>query len=448
MTTALQHRYLPRGAARRLLGARDGEILLSGPAGTGKSMACLYKLHRIALKYPGCRLLIVRKTASSLTSTALVTYKEKIAKEALDAGIVSYFGGSGSRPAQYEYENGSVIVIGGMDKPTKIMSSEYDVIFVQEAIELTVEDWEALTTRLRNGVVPYNQLIADTNPERNTHWLYKRALQGDVLLMESRHEDNPMLFTDDQQLTPAGEVYIGRLDKLTGVRKQRLRYGRWVSAEGVIYESWDPDAHMIPKRRIPKDWPRYWSMDFGMTNPFVCQFWAENPDGDLILYREIYHTKRTIKEHCEMIAKLIYKAPRKDNEGVWYGDWLEPFPQAVIADYAGAEERANFVLNMGFSTTAAKKKIKEGIELVETRLKERRLYIMRDALAHPPDPELVKAAKPTCTAEEMGGYVWATPQPGKPPKEEPQPGDDHGMDAMRYLVSHKDMGARVNVRWL
>jgi hypothetical protein len=45
-------------------------------------------------------------------------------------------------------------MIGGMDKPTKIMSSEYDFIYVQEAIELTETDWENLTTRLRNGRCP------------------------------------------------------------------------------------------------------------------------------------------------------------------------------------------------------------------------------------------------------------------------------------------------------
>jgi predicted O-methyltransferase YrrM len=57
-----------------------------------------------------------------------------------------------------------MIVVVGLDKAQKVMSSEYDVIFVQEAIELTVDDWEALTTRLRNGKISFQQLLADCNP--------------------------------------------------------------------------------------------------------------------------------------------------------------------------------------------------------------------------------------------------------------------------------------------
>ena len=44
------------------------------------------------------------------------------------------------------------------------MSTECDMISRQEATELELADWLALTTRLRNGVMPYQQLIADCNP--------------------------------------------------------------------------------------------------------------------------------------------------------------------------------------------------------------------------------------------------------------------------------------------
>jgi phage terminase large subunit len=115
-----------------------------------------------------------------------------------------------------------------MDKSTKIMSSEYDMIYVQEATELTEEDWESLTTRLRNGIMPYQQLMADCNPSHPQHWLKLRCDRGATLLLESRHEDNP-------SITPA---YIAKLDALTGVMKLRLRYGRWAAAEGMVYESW------------------------------------------------------------------------------------------------------------------------------------------------------------------------------------------------------------------
>ena len=64
--------YQPRGAARQLFANKDREVLLAGPAGTGKSRACLEKLHLAALQRP-IRAAIIRKTRASLTQSALVT---------------------------------------------------------------------------------------------------------------------------------------------------------------------------------------------------------------------------------------------------------------------------------------------------------------------------------------------------------------------------------------
>ena len=79
MTTVLEHTYRPRGACIDLFNYRGPEVLMSGPAGTGKSRACLEKLHRMMLATAGARGLIVRKTGVSLTSTALVTYRQQLA---------------------------------------------------------------------------------------------------------------------------------------------------------------------------------------------------------------------------------------------------------------------------------------------------------------------------------------------------------------------------------
>ena len=101
----LQHKFKPRGQAQALFGYRGDEVLMSGPAGTGKSRACLEKLHMCMLLNPGSRVLIVRKTAVSLTSTALVTFRQHVIGEALLAGDVVWYGGSKNEPAQYKYSN-------------------------------------------------------------------------------------------------------------------------------------------------------------------------------------------------------------------------------------------------------------------------------------------------------------------------------------------------------
>ena len=242
-----QRAYQPFGAAQRLWRDTRGECLISGPAGTGKSRACLEKLHAVCLRWPGARYLIVRKTRESLTESALVTFEEKV----LPAGDPIASGARRSHRQSYLYPNGSVVVVGGLDKPGKVMSTEYDGIYVQEAIELHENDWESLTTRLRNNVVPFQQLIADTNPDSPRHWLYQRASAGRTAMLESRHEDNPGLWDHERrEWTLTGRTYLARLDALTGPRKDRLRYGRWVQAEGVVYDGWDRGEHLVSEEDL------------------------------------------------------------------------------------------------------------------------------------------------------------------------------------------------------
>lgn len=66
-----------------------------------------------------------------------------------------------------------------------------------------------------------------------------------------------------------------------------------------------------------------------------------------------------------------------------------------------------------------------------------RLYISGSACPDR-DPRLRETKKPTCTAEEIAAYIWLPVVNGRAPKEEPLKKDDHGMDAMRYVVAELD----------
>lgn len=424
------HRYIPHGTAIDLFKARDSEVLLSGPAGTGKSRACLEKVHLMCMINPNMRALVVRKTMTSLSSTGLVTFKEHVAKTHLETGELKWYGGSTVEPAAFKYKNGSTIVVGGMDKPTKIMSSEYDLVYVQEAIELTENDWEALTTRLRNGKVSFQQIIADTNPDMPTHWLNQRCLKGQTKIINTVHEDNPVLFQDGV-VTKVGQSYIEKLDALTGVRYQRLRLGKWVAAEGLVYEEFDPSVNAHPRIiDVPSTWTQYLSVDFGYTNPFVAQWWVQDDDGRLYLNKEIYSTKGLVEDHAKMI--------KNNTKGTF---------EAIICDH-DAEDRATLERHLGMRTTAAKKSVSDGIQMVSSRLKvaednRPRLYLCRDAVIKV-DQELSDKRKPTSTLEEISGYVW------NESKDQPVKEADHGMDAMRYMVAYKDLENReaLRIRWV
>lgn len=441
MTAAAVVRYEPRGAARELLECRAAEVLIAGPAGTGKSLAMLFKLHLSALAVPGLRALLVRQTHASLTGTTLVTFERAVAAEAMATGLVRWYGGSARQPAAYRYANGSEILVGGLDRPEKFLSSEFDRIAVDEATEISETAFETLVSRLRGVAPTYKQIVCACNPAQPTHWLKQRADRGGMVMLYSRHRDNPAFTYADGSLTETGVEYMAKLDALTGVRRLRLRDGIWAAAEGVIYEEFAPDVHVVDPFPIPAEWPRWWSIDFGFVNPFVCQWWAQDGDGRLYLYREIYRTRRLVEDHARHILGIV--APG--------GVWVEPRPRAVICDH-DAEDRATLARHLGMSgmsTTAARKQVVPGVQAVQSRLKVQadgrpRLMVVRGALVER-DAELVDAGRPTCTEEEFPGYVWAV-RPGGVVKEEPLKENDHGMDALRYMVAQADMGARPRIR--
>lgn len=445
-----------RGAARAALECRDKEFLLAGAAGTGKSFACLWKAHLMCLRNPGMKALLVRKTHVSLTATGLATFKEHVAADALAAGIVRWFGGSGSEPPGFKYSNGSTISVGGLDNPTKIMSSEYDFIYAQEATELTPDDWEKCTTRLRNGKVSFQQLASDCNPDAPDHWLKKRCDEGRTTMLYALHTDNPRLFDDAGSPTVKGSAYLDTLSRLSGVRKLRLYGGVWAAAEGVIYEGWDPAVHIIERKQLPRDWTRLWAIDFGYTNPFVWQMWCLDPDGRLILEREIYRSQRIVTDHAQQILEVV----TSNRDRVYNADgtidaqrsrWIYPKPLRIICDH-DAEDRATLDRALEMGTTPATKTVSDGLQAVMQRLEVQpdglpRLMVCRTALVDR-DEGLAERGLPLGLIGEVTGYVWETAADGKPSKDRPLKLNDHSMDTMRYVVADQDLRPRSGLRWL
>lgn len=420
------------GGNARLFNSRDREVLLAGAAGTGKTLAAFRKLYEVGEKYPHARLLVIRKTRRSLVESGLVTWEEDI----LGSGH-PMLAHAIQRPSRHSYQfpNGSTLVVGGMDKPDKVLSSQWDVIYVQEATELSLTDWETLGTRLRNGRVPYQQIIADCNPSAPTHWLHKRGEAGSLTMLRSTHRDNPRFWDHAAgRWTKDGEEYLARLGTLTGIRRKRFLEGVWAQAEGVVYEEWNPDVHLVNHFTPPKEWRRFHSVDFGFTNPLAYQFWAEDPDGRLYLYRERYKTGLLVED--------VAKWTKADIAG-----GLEPRPAAVVGDH-DAEDRATFERHSGLAVRPADKKVLDGIQDVAGRLRvagdgKPRLFVMRGARCHPADRVLVDAGKPTCTADEFDGYVWDD----KKTRETPVKEGDHGLDAARYLVRYVESHQFGPAKW-
>jgi phage terminase large subunit len=398
-----------RGVFAQLFRCQAPEVLLEGPAGTGKSTAWLMRLHKIAEKYPACRLLICRKTRASLSESGLVTFERSI----LPARHPARKGPKRNSRTSYSYPNGSEIVVSGVDNPAKILSTEFDLIYVQEATELEEEDWEVLATRLRNGRLPFQQIGGDCNPGRPLHWLNRRCDDGRTVRLVSRHEDNPWLFSAGDW-TPWGRAYLSTLEGLSGVRRTRFFEGRWAAAEGLIYDEFDRRTHVVSPFPIPADWRRVWVVDFGFMNPFVWQDWAISPSDEAYLVREYYRSERTVIDHVEALRDMDL-----------------PRPEAVVCDHS-YDGRDALERILGVRTIRARKEVDLGIQAVQRRLRGR-LFVFADA-CRDRDPILVENRRPCSSLEEVGGYRWDPHSDRDRPIKE----DDHGMDCWRYLAMYLD----------
>lgn len=427
--------FRPVGHSFEVLYAKETEVLYEGPAGTGKSRTNLEKAFICCEKYPELRVLFLRKTRKSLTNTVLVTWENEVVPP--NHSILK--GAHRSHRTIYRFPNGSEIDVAGLDDPQKVMSSQYDLILVSEAIDLDEDEIERLKTRLRNGKMPYQQLLLDTNPDKPTHWLNVRCERGLTRRIVSDFKDNPRYWDGEtSDWTVEGRKYVvGILDELTGVRYKRLRVGLWAAAEGIIYEGWDPRIHLrtvqelCKQDELPKEWRRLWVVDFGYTNPFVWQQWAIDGDGRAYREKEIYYTGRLVEDHAKQI--LI------EAEGIK--------PEAIICDH-DEEDRATLERHLGMRTIAAHKDVSPGIQAVQARFKVAgdglpRLFFVRDALVER-DTALTEKKKPTSTEEEVEGYIWLqvkndATQTAQKRGEEPLKKDDHGMDATRYMVAYLDL---------
>ena len=389
---------------------------------TGKTRAVLEKCFQLAEEYPGCRMVFCRQTRVSMTESVLVTWERFV----VPRGHACLVGpGRGNRKF-YEFPNGSIIVVSGLENAESedghpIMSAEFDIACIFEALEVSQNDYEKVLTRLRLGVIPFQMLVADCNPGPPGHWLNRR--QG-MTRLRSRHRDNPLLWDKkDKGWTQAGQMYMRNLSRLTGVRRRRLLDGLWSAAEGQVFEDWDPLVHCVDRKKGMVGLKWYFGVkDWGYTNPGVTQIWGVDGDGRMVMVHELYRTRQIIDWWIREDQKL--QAHFKCRS--WVADPAEP-------EYMERYRRS------GFPIRGAMNAIPLGVQAVQERLAldptgKPRMVFLNDALKGK-DEDLDSKREPCCTTDEFENYTWSTPKKDdRALDEEPVDKYNHGMDCCRYAA--------------
>lgn len=438
--------YQPYGAALQLWKCKDYVIIMAGPAETGKSLGCLHKLDALAWKYPGSQLAMIRKKYTDMPGSCVHTYEQRVLgawneeKGEFDGDKTPVKKYGGEKPQFYDYPNGSRLWVGGLDNPGKTLSTERDFVYVNQAEEIERSDYEFLqrATTGRANNAPYTQIILDCNPGPPFHWIKKMEGTDECTWFNSRHQDNPTLYNPKTgELTERGKRTMSILKNLTGVRLQRLYYGKWVSAEGQIYEEFLRSTHVttLDKLHYYKNSEidhTYLNMvvagvDWGYTNPGCIGVWAVDRDNRMVEIEEVYQSQRTIEWWIDRAIQLRNKY--RINTFV-----CDPSEPAYIEGFT----KAGLVAVKGFND------VRPGIDAVKDRLKVQkdgrpRIQFVEDALKVK-DQELVENKKPIGSLEEIDGYIWDD----KKIKEQPLKENDHAMDQIRYAVCYVDsVGSRL-----
>jgi phage terminase large subunit len=413
------------GGAKEFVEYRGSEAVLSGPAETGKTVAALCYLHQCACDYPGASIVIARKTQQSTYNTVIKTFEEKVITRHLGNFVHAY---GGQKPEWYDYDNGSKVLVVGLDKPAKFLSGEYDIVYFNQAEEGTVDDWEIMTTRAtgRAGNMPYAQVIGDMNPAYPQHWIYHR---DGLKIFYSFHRENPLLFDQETgEITEQGERTMAVLNRLTGVRKIRLLDGKPAQAEGAIYEDWDNAIHLIDRDKLPELRQFIAGQDWGFTNPGCLGVWGIDSDGRMYLVAQIYRARQLIDWWTQRALELHREY--RINPII-----CDPSEPAYIEAYRAA----------GLNAIPGYNRVRPGIDVVQSRLRvaedeKPRMFIVRDGLRYP-DDALIAERKIYAVEQEFPAYVWAD----RVHKEEPVKENDHGMDMTRYTVAFLDIPREVEL---
>src|SRR3990167_11321815 len=182
-----------------------------------------------------------------------------------------------------------LILLRNLDDPSKYSSVEFAAEFVEELTQNPVETFEDLRFRLRFPGIDEVKFVGATNPGEVGHsWVKKIWIEPDPKnsdLEQDRFFFIPAKATDNRYTT---EEDLNQLRSLPEQKRKAWLEGSWDVFEGQVFSEWSANTHVVEPFAIEKSWNRYIGIDWGVNKP-LCVVWiAENQDGRMVAYRELY----------------------------------------------------------------------------------------------------------------------------------------------------------------
>ena len=323
---------------------------------------------------------IIRKTMPSLKASVMRDFFQILENEGI------YSEANHNKSSSQYLLFGNVIEFVSIQESQRIRGRKRHIAFLNEANELTFEDFTQII--LRTSEI----LIMDFNPSDVFSWIYDKVMtRKDASFFKSTYLDNP--FLDENTIKEI--EYL----KLTDANYWRI-YG--LGERGLNIAAIFPHFNQvddIPERAKFVSF----GLDWGFTNDATALISVYKDGLDLYVQEHLYETGLTNNDLSRKMRDL--EIERKE----------------IIAD--SAEPKSITELSrQGFLIKGAKKgpdSIRLGIDV----MKRHRIYITNESI------NLIK---------EMQSYKWKTDRNGNQINE-PESGNDHAIDALRYVCLNKLM---------
>ena len=201
-----------------------------------------------------------------------------------------------------EYKlNGNTVEFISLDMPQKIRGRKRDLLFANEANELTQEDWTQLLFRTNEKV------ILDYNPSEEFHWIYDQVLnRSDVDFFQTTYKDNPFL----------GDVIKEEIERLKGIDENYWRVyglGERGQSRSLVYQ-------FQTCKEIPKEAKLVsYGLDFGYSSDPTSLVRTYLLGDDMYVDELLYRTGMTNQD----IANEM-KALGLDRSNEIFADSAEP----------------------------------------------------------------------------------------------------------------------------
>src|SRR5574344_128341 len=303
-------------------------VSLQGSSRSSKTFNTLIWLIMYCLSHPCTRLSIVRATLPAIKGSVFIDFKEILMR------MLIYDEKSLNKSEfTYQFSNGSWVEFFSTDSEQKLRGRKRDVLFVNEANELSYLEWQQLKMRTtRFAIMDYNPSFSDD------HWICSVNQDSRTYHSISTYKDNPFL---EQSI----------IDEIEGLRTknqtlwQVYGLGQQAVIEGLIFKNVDTISE------IPVNVKRRWvGMDFGFTNDPTAIVEVAVQDNDLYIDERAYATQmlssdiiRVLKSECERMKIISESAdPRLIQEIYRAGINIHPVQKFSGSIEAGITKMLEF----------------------------------------------------------------------------------------------------------